>query len=121
MPRLEASETTAQRILRATRTVEQMPRSKQGRLRKSLLPHRTNEFGKCGTAITAMSTGGTAGSGAVTIYTMTTAGVTTATTIEVTAYNLSLDAVSSGAWLQLQWNERSHKWLVSFEDCGTTS
>lgn len=112
MGRLHADKNTAERILHAVRTVEQLPRSKQGRLRKNLLPGRTHEFGQCATAITAMTSAGVAGSGDVTIYTLSTAGVTAATTQTVKAYNVTLDAVSSGQFLEVQRNERNGLWLV---------
>lgn len=83
-------------------------------------PPHVVEIAKADSDISACTTGGTAGSGTCSIYTLSTDNVLTDTNINVTAYNLSIDAVTAGKTLQLVRHYRTGKWLVNFEDCGTT-
>lgn len=78
------------------------------------------EIGKADSTIAASSTGGTPGSGTVSIYTFTSTGGTTDTGENVTAFNLSIDSVAAGRWLGLNRHDRTGLWLIIYEDCGTT-
>lgn len=84
-------------------------------------PPHVVEIAKADSQISACSSGGTAGSGTCSIYELSTANVLADTGVNVTALNLSLDPVAADKWLQLVRHYRSGKWLVNFEDCGTTS
>ncbi len=78
------------------------------------------ELGKADSTIAGTTTG-TPGSGTVSIYRFTSTGGTSDTGLNITAYNFSKDTVASGRWLHLVRHHRSGRWLVNYEDCGTTS
>lgn len=88
--------------------------------RPSLGPRSIVELGQADSTIAGTTTG-TPGSGTVSVYGFTSTGGTTDTGINVTAYNFSKDSVASGRWLHLVRHHRSGRWLVNYEDCGTTS
>jgi hypothetical protein len=65
----------------------------------------------------AARVGSTPGSGTVTLYEITDAGVLAATTETVTAYNIAKVAVSASAFIQLKREGKSGKFIIDFEDC----
>jgi len=68
-------------------------------------------------AITARS-GTTAGSGTVSIYYLTSAGVLTDTGESVSAYNIAGGAVNGSTFITIKRVEGSPFWVVDMEDCG---
>jgi len=68
-------------------------------------------------AITARS-GTTAGSGTVSIYYLTSAGVLTDTGETVSAYNIAGGAVNGATFITIKRVEGSPFWVVDMEDCG---
>ena len=68
-------------------------------------------------AITARS-GTTAGSGTVSIYYLTSAGVLTDSSETVTAYNIAGGAVNGSTFITIKRVEGSPFWVVDMEDCG---
>ncbi len=67
--------------------------------------------------ITARS-GTTAGSGTVSIYYLTSAGVLTDTGETVSAYNIAGGAVNGATFITIKRVEGSPFWVVDMEDCG---
>jgi hypothetical protein len=86
----------------------------------SISNRRTIELAKADSTIAGTTTV-TPGSGTCSIYTFTSTGGTSDTGLNVTAYNLSKDSIASGRWLHLIRHHRSGRWLINYEDCGTTS
>lgn len=81
---------------------------------------RDIEFGKADSTISAATTSGVFGNGTCSIYTFTSTGGTTDTGENLTAWNMSLDTVAAGPWLQFKRHFRTGRWLIDFEDCATT-
>ena len=82
-----------------------------------LIP-RQSLFGKCDAAINGTTDGNSApGSGTFSVYMITSTGGTLDTGENVTAYNLSGQAASTGLWQQCKWDATSQRWLLDFEAC----
>ncbi len=93
-----------------------LPRT-QGR--RSLGSPTPFKFGKADSQISAATTAGVFSSGTCSVYAMTSTGGTTDTGENITGWNMSIDVVAAGPFLQFQRNQDNF-WMISFEDCGTT-
>lgn len=68
--------------------------------------------------VPAMSTGNVPGTAQVSLYTLSTSGITDYG-VDVTAFNVSRSAVAGSTLIQLKQELLSGKLLVDFEDCST--
>jgi hypothetical protein len=72
---------------------------------------------KTDTAIDAMA-GDVAGFGTVTVYELDDLGTLTATTKDITAYNIASSEVAADTYIQVKEELATHRYVIDFEDCG---
>lgn len=71
-----------------------------------------------GAAGVSARSGSTLGSGTITFYGISDAGLLVATTETATAYNITQSAVVGNTYIVVGRESRTFKWIVVVEDCG---